>query len=282
MRGSVAMLERVKRRIKTHTERLANATVAPIVNKAQARHVLGIARTRLDGLTIKTVAGYKVAHRPGTSDEEVIAHSFDNDIFFAGVPEYQVKAGDVILDVGAHIGDFALLAAHLVGPGKVFAVEPCRATFELLELNIELNRATNVVTTRLALGDRDGICRLYHSPPGEDWGNSTTHDYAETSEEVPCRRLATFFEEHGITRVDFAKLNCEGGEFGIILGATPAVLRRIDTMLVLYHCDFASGHSEFELVDHLARAGFASTIRERSAERGWLIATRQARLSDET
>lgn len=257
-------LMNIKRRMGKLVDRFANKTYAWLV--------LRIPLGRMNGVAIKSIGGYRIAYRPGTSDDEVLKHSFDNDIFFKGVPEYRPKSGDVVLDVGAHLGDFTFLAAGLVSPGIVYAVEPCKITFDLLNLNIALNRTTNVLARQLALCDRNGTCTLYHSPPGEDWGNSTTYDHAESSEVVPCQTLGSFFDEHGIERVSFAKLNCEGGEFAIILGAPPEVLRRVDIFLVLYHCDFAPSRNEQELVKHLEAVGFKTTIRERDGERGWLIA----------
>lgn len=232
----------------------------------------GVPSHRLRGLALRRTADTWIAFRRGTSDEEVLEHSFESDIFLPGVPEYQPKAGDTVLDVGAHLGDFALLIAGLVRPGKVWAIEPAGATFAVLETNVALNPDRNIAPLRLALADRDGTCTLFHAPPGESWGDSTSHDYAGTREEVPCRRLDSFLAEHGIDRVDFAKLNCEGGEFAILLAADAATLRRIGTMLVLYHCDFAEGTSEAELIAHLEAAGFATAIRNRTAERGWLVA----------
>lgn len=45
-------------------------------------------------------------------------------------------------------------------------------------------------------------------------------------------------------------------------------------MLVFYHCDFAAGASEVELIAHLEAAGFATTIRNRTGYRGWIVARR--------
>jgi FkbM family methyltransferase len=246
------------------------------VLKAYAAMVLGVPVRRLRGLALRRTANTWVAFRRGTSDEEVLEHSFADDIFLPGVPEYQPRAGDTVLDVGAHLGDFALLVAGRIGHGKVWAVEPAGATFAVLETNVALNPDRSIEALRLALADRDGTCTLYHAPPGESWGDSTSHDYAGAREEVPCRRLDTFMAEHGIERVDFAKFNCEGGEFAILMAADAATLRRIRTMLVLYHCDFAEGASEAELIAHLEAAGFATAIRNRTAERGWIVARQSA------
>src|SRR5207244_8461009 len=62
-------------------------------------------------IAIESFGGFEVAFRKGTADELVIGHSFDNDIFFSGFPEYQPAEDDVIVDVGARIGHFSLLAA---------------------------------------------------------------------------------------------------------------------------------------------------------------------------
>src|SRR5438046_1462116 len=60
-----------------------------------------------------------IAYRAGTSDEEVLKASFEHDIFFTAVPEYRLAPDDTIIDVGAHIGTFSLLAASKVPNGRV-------------------------------------------------------------------------------------------------------------------------------------------------------------------
>jgi len=53
----------------------------------------------------------------------------------------EVKAGMTVMDLGANVGYVSLLLADLVGPtGKVYAIEPDPANFDLLEQNIKLNR----------------------------------------------------------------------------------------------------------------------------------------------
>ena len=247
--------------------------------KAYAILVLGGTYPQLRSLSIRRFNGTYIAYRRGTSDEGVLAHSFDRDIFLSGVPKYAPSAGDIVLDVGAHIGDFALMVAQRLGGGRVYAVEACRETYGILCANIALNRASNIAPSHLALAGQDGTCTLFHAPPGESWGDSTTHDYAGNREDVPSRSLRSFLADQNIERVDFAKFNCEGAEFEILLGADPATMRRIGTMLILYHCDLAEAFSEEQLLQHLRDCGFATEVRNRTAERGWIIA--QQRLSQD-
>ncbi len=256
----------------TQLARLAARHLRMAALKSHVVLTRGVGWNRLAGLGIRWLDGYCIAFRRGTSDEGVLSHSFSRDIFFAAMPDYQPRGGDVVLDVGAHIGDFALLAARRVAPGQVFAVEPASETFEIMETNIALNRAGNVTADRLALAGHDGTCVLYHAPEGESWGDSTTHDFAVSREDVPCLRLATYMAERGISRIDFAKFNCEGGEFDVLLGSDTATLERLRRLVVLYHCDLAGASDLEKLLRHLEQAGKRTEIQNRTDERGWIIA----------
>src|SRR4029077_7343525 len=64
-----------------------------------------------------------------------------------------LKPGGIVLDVGAHIGGFSLIAARAVGPsGKVFAFEPVASNVELLEENRALNGTDCIVPVHAAVG----------------------------------------------------------------------------------------------------------------------------------
>ena len=227
------------------------------------------------GVAIGSFGGFELAFREGTADESVIRHSFDNDIFFSGFPEYRPEDGDVIVDVGAHIGTFSLLAASKVRVGKVFAVEASLDSFNLLRINLALNGCANVEARRLALTDAEGTCTLFHDVG--NWGNSVVAELSKSIETVECWPLAEFFDRSGIEHCEFMKLNCEGSEFPILLGAPSSVLRRVDNALVLYHCDLWKENTEEDLISHLEASGFECAIRNRSELRGWIIATRGTR-----
>jgi FkbM family methyltransferase len=229
-------------------------------------------RDRPSTVAIGSFEGFAVAYRKGTADEPVISHSFGNDLFFANVPQYQPREHDVIIDVGAHIGTFSLLAASKVRQGHVHAIEASQDTFNFLRINVALNRCTNVTAHRLALADRNGTCTLFHD--AENWGHSVVSAEAATSETVDCATLETFLQRNTIDRCQFMKLNCEGAEFPILLTSPKRVLERVDCMLVLYHCDLWTKGSEADLVRHLEACGFSCVVRQQSEQRGWIVATR--------
>jgi FkbM family methyltransferase len=224
-------------------------------------------------LAIRSFDGFEIAYRRGTADEGVIVHNCNENIYFTGVPEYQPAEGYVVIDVGAHIGIFAIQSSSRVGHGKVYAIEASEDTYNLLRINVALNQCTNISAHHLALADKEGMCTLYHSDSG-NWGHSTVKKRSGSSETVKCCTLSAFLERNRIDKCHFLKLNCEGGEFPILLSTPDYILQRISTILVLYHCDLWIDNTEADLISHLESSGFDCVMRNREEKRGWIIATR--------
>lgn len=75
-----------------------------------------------------------------------------------------LKEGDVVLDIGANIGYYALAEAKLVGEtGKVYAIEPVASNFQLLQKNVNLNKFSNVETFQYAVGDKNEMADIFVS-----------------------------------------------------------------------------------------------------------------------
>lgn len=136
-----------------------------------------------------------------------------------------IQAGDVALDIGAHIGYYTLMLARLVGPnGRVFAFEVDPDNFALLRKNVEINGYRNVTLVQKAVSDRTGTIRLFLADT-----NSAQHTICSAgrsegsaSVEVEAIRLDDYFE--GYTgRIDFVKMDIEGSE--------PAVFRGMPLLL---------------------------------------------------
>jgi FkbM family methyltransferase len=224
-------------------------------------------------LQLQQFGEFELAIRNGTVDARVARETFVSDIYLPNLPEYHPKDDHVIIDVGAHLGAFALKAGRVASRGRVFAIEACRETYCLLRINMALNRADNVVDVYAALAGESGEATLYHSR--ENWGHSTVSERGTAhTEKVRALSLRDFLDQHAIERCDFIKFNCEGGEFPILLASSPETLRRFDVMLVLYHGDLYHGPETAEdLAAHLRAAGFATDFRNQEGERGWIVAT---------
>ena len=241
-----------------------------ILKRGSAQLFSSIVRGKRSKLAIKAFDEIKVAYRENSADEAVLAHSFQDDIFFPAVPEYTPGRGDVIIDVGAHIGTFSLLAASKVGDGMVYAIEASKESYNYLRVNSALNPSLNISPHHLALSDRPGTVTLYHA--SGNWGHSMVKKQSDSSETVQAQTLSGFLEEYSIDHCHLMKMNCEGAEFPVILGTPERVLNKIGVIIILYHCDFWKEHTETDLVTHLEASGFRCTIRNQTVKRGWIIA----------
>jgi FkbM family methyltransferase len=169
-----------------------------------------------------------------------------NQVFWRGwsgyepetVPVFRALAAEarVTLDVGAHVGFYALVAGHANPAGRVFAFEPLPLAAERLRRHIGLNGLTNVECLPLAAADVDGAV-AFHVPRGDalpcSAGTSAEFHapwaHAMETTRVPSVTLDTFARERGLPTVDLLKIDVEGGE--------PAVLRGAATLLETHRPD---------------------------------------------
>jgi len=140
-----------------------------------------------------------------------------------------VKEGDVVVDLGANIGYFTLLAARLVGKkGKVFSFEPEPRNYNYLVKNIELNNYNNVFAIWKAVSDKNGKTKLYICP--YDTGHHTINQYSgirdyrpeETGDkqefiEIETTTLDDFFKDEEES-IDVIKMDVEGAEALVLAG----------------------------------------------------------------
>lgn len=146
--------------------------------------------------------------------------------------ERTIEPGNMVLDVGANIGLYALLAGRLVGPsGRVHAFEPEAGNAARLAVNIALNGLENVSVFEAAVYSEPGAVTLnvfdsrfnaWHSlgrpslPDPEHAGRTVE---PVRTRQVPAITLDAHCATHGIDRIDLLKVDVEGAEVNVLLGA---------------------------------------------------------------
>jgi FkbM family methyltransferase len=133
-----------------------------------------------------------------------------------------LKPGMTMLDVGAHGGVYTMTAARLVSPGgRVVSFEPSPRERARLLGHLRLNGITNVTVEPSGVGAEDGDADLFVVEGRETGCNSLRQPPGERvrATRVPLTRLDTYVERHAIGRVDFIKMDIEGGERDALRGA---------------------------------------------------------------
>ncbi|MFC1902647.1 FkbM family methyltransferase [Chloroflexota bacterium] len=129
-----------------------------------------------------------------------------------------INEGDIVVDVGANIGHFTLLASRLVGKeGRVYAFEPETFNHSLLVRNIELNEYQNITVEQKAISNTTGTIKLFID--NENPGAHTIRRYSSKKEfiEVKSLTLDDYFKARERT-INVIKMDIEGAETTALLG----------------------------------------------------------------
>ena len=162
-----------------------------------------------------------------------------------------------ILDIGAGIGDFTVLAATTATRGRVHACEPFPGSFELLLRNVEDNGVTNAHVRQVAVTGqrRDIALDLSSGEPLMIESVDVARGGRGGLTRVESWSLTELFERLAIDRFDLVKLDCEGAEYDILLNSPPGTIARIERIVMEYH-DRVTEHTHHELVSSLQASGF--------------------------
>jgi FkbM family methyltransferase len=234
---------------------------------ARRRHGLAVDAVHRDGYWVvhwpdMRVPGPEPLHSPPPAELEALAA----DVF---LQEYQPRAGDTIVEIGAGVGWEIGLWSRLVGPnGTVVAVEADPDTFSWLERLCALNDFGNVVRLQLAVADEPGFVGMQGGGPWEARRIAAGGEVeAVTFEELTART--------GVEHVDLVKMNIEGAERLVLRGMGSAwgkvshfVISCHDYMLARGETD-PDFRTKAEVVRMLEAAGFTVTHRDPADDRDW-------------
>jgi len=193
-----------------------------------------------------------------------------------------------VIDVGASVGIFALVAGLEDGRRRVFALEPVPETFACLERNLALNAQARVEAVAAAAAAFDGTIDL-NVPLGESlpFGASALAGHRDAGRRVtvPAVTLDRFVSERAPGPVDMIKLDTEGTEPDVLAGARSLIAG--DRPWIV--CEVLHGLTEarlHEVLDPLGYRYFIIGRRGLSArqriegdpsyrDRNWLFAPRE-------
>ena len=179
---------------------------------------------------------------------------------------YRPQKGDVVIDVGAGLGEDTWAFSQAVGEtGRVIAIEAYPSSFEILECFCRLNRFANTTPLQAAVMDKAGKVTMVVS---ENWAeNAVDQGNRSQGVEVQAATLDEICEAQAVTKIDFLKMNIEGAERYALPGMGPMILR-VQRICVSCH-------------DYMAARGAGEQYRTRAfverflTEHGFRVSSRQ-------
>ena len=153
-----------------------------------------------------------------------------------------LKAYDLslVFDVGANKGGYAEMLLQMGYGGKIYCFEPHPQTFKNLSRDLE---NPNISLFNLGLSSKIGTATIYDhfNEDGSEHASlfkeviETIHHNKAVSQEVALTTIDDFVLTHGIPKIDLLKIDTEGNEFNVLLGAVEALeMGKID----IIHLEF--------------------------------------------
>jgi len=149
-----------------------------------------------------------------------------------------IPRGSVVVDLGAGIGEFAIMASEAVGnQGNVIAIEPSPEDYEILIYNINQNHCDNIIPLNVAVSDEEGKIELEFQ--GQKF----------TASSKPLRKIINELNIP-IDRIKFIKMDIEGGE-KFVIPSILDIIKNLDFLAIEIHEGYAK-----ELIPFMEKYGF--------------------------
>jgi FkbM family methyltransferase len=143
--------------------------------------------------------------------------------------------GDVVIDIGAHVGLFSIYLAKRWPALKVFAFEPFPANFRNCAENLQINSVTNVVLSPNAITNDSRLLSMATDPHNSGGASAVVKTFESNGivTDLASMTLDEVFLVHEIGRCKLMKIDCEGMEYEILLGAR--VLDKVEYLAGEFH-----------------------------------------------
>jgi FkbM family methyltransferase len=180
--------------------------------------------------TLKIKNGIKIKLRNNSTDIQAFANvwlleEYNQDKF---IP----KENDIVIDIGAHIGLYAMYISQKKDNVKIFSYEPVHENYNLLNKNIKENKLHNVKIFNFAVGKTSGKEKIFLS---NDQSAHNMYEKSENFEAVNMITLDEIIKENKLEKISILKLDCEGAEYDIFENLSEGSFEKIEKICFEYH-----------------------------------------------
>lgn len=163
-----------------------------------------------------------------------------------------LREGMIVFDVGANIGELSLLFSRFIGKtGRLYAFEASQATFEKLSSICQLMSRSQIILNHNAVTDQVGIAKLHlYGEEYSGWNSLANRPLEQYGinikstgiEDVEATTIDEYCQAHNIDQIDLLKIDVEGAEYQVLLGA-----RRMLKQKKIRCCVFEFGQTTFDM-----------------------------------
>lgn len=173
---------------------------------------------------------------------------YENSILEKWLP--YLRGSKYILDIGANLGNHTLFWAKNIEYSAIYSFEPYSVSYERLTHNIANNSLKNIYPMNCGVGACKGYTNIM-SFSEENYGATTLDTNISDAGEISIIDVDSFVSEHGLSQVDFVKVDTEGFEESVLDGMQRVIeLHRPDLWIEV------SEESFRHVIDALSAMGY--------------------------
>jgi FkbM family methyltransferase len=192
------------------------------------------------------------AYSPFFNEEEVM------DVLAA-----RMRADDVVFDIGAYHGVWAVLLARHAR--EVVAFEPNPGSFEVLKETIAVNRARNVSASSVAIGGESSTADFWGTGSGASLRQG---EHRHSRSRVQVETLDAFAEGRA-SMPDVIKIDVEGAEHQVLTGARRCLAHARLVCIEVHYDELPKFGADYPMVNSLmTEAGYVEIMRSRPMRLG--------------
>jgi len=159
---------------------------------------------------------------------------------------FDIKPGDIVFDVGAHMGSFSIYAANK--GAHVFAFEPLPENFKRLCENITLNHMEGKVTAiNEGIFYKTGELPFFFDNHNTGGNSIISTDRLQQATNIKVDTIGHYVKQFGLQKIDLLKIDIEGAEYDIFRNLSDEEFKYIEKIVGEYHLSFEHSDNFFSL-----------------------------------